>query len=105
MYLRTRVVMFSAALLAIPAAADTFFFSTGNPDGLIATLSRVASGAKIETETADDFVLSQNTRITQATFIGLLPAGTPVSSITEVEIELYRVFPNDSANPPSGMVL
>jgi hypothetical protein len=105
MYLRTCLVMFWAALLAIPAAAETFFFSTGNPDGRIATLSRVASGAKIETETADDFVLTQNTRITQATFVGLLPPGTPASAVTEVEIELYRVFPNDSANPPSGMVV
>ena len=105
MTLRTCVVMSLAALLTIPAAADTsFFFSTGNPDGRIATLSRVASGAKIETETADDFVLDQTTRITQATFIGLLPAGTPASSVTRVEIELYHVFPADSANPPSGNV-
>ena len=44
-----------------PATAGTipFFFSTGNPDGLIATLSRVASPGKLETETADDFVTTQ----------------------------------------------
>jgi hypothetical protein len=38
----------------VPAYAEAFFFSTGNPDGLIATLSRVASAGKLETETADD---------------------------------------------------
>jgi hypothetical protein len=101
---RACVVMSLAALLTIPSAADTFFFSTGNPDGLIATLSRVASSGKIETETADDFIVPGPTRITQATFIGLLPTGTPLSSVTKVEIELYHVFPTDSANPPSGNV-
>jgi len=43
-------------------------------------------------------------QITSATFTGLLPPGTPLSSITDIEIEIYRVFPLDSANPPSGKV-
>ena len=100
-----------ASLLALaflwpsPAAAGPFFFSTGNPDGLIATLSRPAGGGHIQTETADDFILSQQTRITSATFTGLIPLGIPLSSITQVEIEFYRVFPHDSVNPPSGNVL
>jgi len=89
---------------AHPALAAPLFFSTGNPDGLIGTLSRPASGATIQTETADDFVLSQPTRINSATFTGLIPTGTPVGSITQVEIEFYHVFPADSANPPSGHV-
>jgi hypothetical protein len=89
---------------AHPALAAPFFFSTGNPDGLIGTLSRPASGASIQTETADDFVLTQPTRITSATFTGLIPSGTPLSGITQVEIEFYHVFPADSANPPSGKV-
>src|SRR5579864_7210773 len=42
-------------LPATSAAADAFFFSIGNPDGKIATLSRTASSGKLETETADDF--------------------------------------------------
>src|SRR6266478_17069 len=82
--------------IAMPAAADTFFFSTGNPDGLIGTLSRQASVGKLETETADDFILTQQTLITQATFTGLLPSGAPLSDISNVEIEFYHVFPNDS---------
>ncbi len=81
---------------AHPALAGPFFFSTGSPDGLIGTLSRPASGATIQTETADDFILSQPTRINSATFTGLIPTGTPVGSITQVEIEFYHVFPADS---------
>jgi hypothetical protein len=93
-------------LLAPPAAADVFFsFSTGNPDGLIGTASRQASPGKLETETADDFVLTQPTSINQATFVGLLPLGAPLSNITNVEIEFYHVFPVDSTNPPSGKVI
>ena len=92
------------AMAPTPAWADPFEFSTGNPDGRIATLSRLASGGTIQTETADDFVLGQATQLTQATFIGLIPLGSPLSSVTQVEIEFYHVFPGDSANPPSGKV-
>jgi hypothetical protein len=93
----------NAVTLAVSAAPVTFF-STGNPDGLIGTLSRPPASGSLETETADDFVLSQPMLITGATFTGLLPSGAPLSSITDVEIEIYRVFPLDSANPPSGKV-
>ena len=91
------LVLSLVALLAVPAAANPFFFSTGNPDGKIATLARVGSLAGIQTETADDFLLTQSmTHITSATFVGLIPIGVPLSSISQVEIEFYRVFPNDS---------
>jgi len=87
----------SVALLTIPAAANTvFFFTTGKPDGQMATLSRVASTGKIQTETADDFILNQSTTLTQATFIGLIPTNSPLSSISQVEIEFYHVFRKDS---------
>jgi hypothetical protein len=87
------------------ARAGSFSFSTGNPDGKIGTLSRPGSAGKLETETADDFVLPQATRIDSATFTGLLPSGAPLSNATQVEIEFYHVFPLDSADPPSGNVL
>ena len=91
--------------LATPAQADPFFFSTGNPDGLIATLSRPASPGKLETETADDFVTTAPTVITSATFTGLLVGGATPANVNNVEIELYHVFPIDSTNPPDGRVL
>src|SRR6516162_1531137 len=84
--------------------AGPFFFSTGNPDGLIATLSRQASAGKLETETADDFVTTVGTAITNATFTGLLVGGATTANIKNVEIELYHVFPIDSVNPPDGRV-
>jgi len=83
--------------------AAPFSFTTGNPDGLLGALSRRASPGKLETETADDFTLRQTTVITQAKIIGLVPLGTPLENIKEVEIEVYHVFPSDSA-PPSGSV-
>ena len=92
-------------LLAPPAAADVFFFNSGAPDGLIATLSRTASAGKLETETADDFVTTVPTRITNATFIGLPVGGATPANVNDVEIELYPGFPIDSANPPDGRVL
>ena len=90
--------------LASPAKADPFLFNTGNPDGLIGTLSRPGAPGFPETETADDFILNQPTKIDQATFVGLLPTGAPLSSVLQIEIELYHVFPIDSTNPPSGNV-
>jgi hypothetical protein len=91
-------------LSSTPAAASVFFFSTGNPDGKIATLSRTASPGKLETETADDFVTTAPTDITNATFTGLIVGGATPADVSDVEIELYHVFPVDSANPPDGRV-
>jgi hypothetical protein len=94
-------------LAATPAAATPapFFFSTGTPDGLIATVSRQASAGKLETETADDILSPAHTVITNATFTGLLVGGATPANVTNVEIELYHVFPIDSTFPPDGRVV
>jgi hypothetical protein len=91
-------------LLAGSATADSVFFSTGNPDGLMAMASRPSSAGKLEIEAADDFVLTGQTSITGATFTGLLPTQGSLSDIADVRVEIYRVFPQDSFNPPSGHV-
>jgi hypothetical protein len=88
----------------MPAWAATFSFTTGNPDGLMGAASRRASPGKLETETADDFTLDQTTVIRRATIVGLVPSGTRPQDIKEVEVEVYHVFPLDSAMPPSGKV-
>jgi hypothetical protein len=88
---------------AAPVWADPFFFSTGNPDGLLGALSQPAASEKLETEAADDFILTETTSIAQATIAGLIPSGTPLANIGNVEVEVYHVFPTDSA-PPSGNV-
>ena len=54
------------------------------------------SGANQETESADDFVLGTHTFINSATVTGLLPAGVNLSDVSQVVVEIYRVFPNDS---------
>lgn len=93
----TAVGALALVLLVSQAPADPFSFSTGSPDGKMATLSRPSSPGKIQTETADDFIIASNiTLISQATFTGLVPSGTPPSSVQNVEIEIYHVFPNDS---------
>ena len=99
-------VLGSAILLACTsgAVAGPFFFSTGDPDGKMATLSRTASTGKLETETADDFVTTQSVRITSATFTGLFVGGATGVNVQNVEIELYHVFPVDSTNPPDNRV-
>ena len=81
---------------ALPAAATTFSFSTGDPDGRIATGSRPESAAKIEIETGDDFILGSSTAINSATFTGLLTGGATTADIGQVRVEIYRVFPKDS---------
>jgi hypothetical protein len=93
-YKLTVPALMSGLLLAGPATADPFFFSTGNPDGKIATASRPDSAGKFEIESADDFDLTATTAINSATFTGLLPTGTPLTDVGQVVVEIYEVFPN-----------
>lgn len=94
--------LFLAAMFfsAGAAAQETqVLVNTGNPDGKLGALSRRPSANKVETETADDFGLKQTTVITGATIVGLVFPATPLANIANVEVELYHVFPLDSANP------
>lgn len=77
------------------AHATPFFFSTDSPDG------RMGMGAIPGTQTADDFVVSYQTVISSAAFYGLIPLGEQVST---VRVDVFRTFPLDSVNPPSGHV-
>ena len=96
-------MMASILLIAQLATAATFSFTPGDPDGKVGASTRPASPGKIETETADDFVLQQTTIINKATIKGLLPTDTDLKKIKDVEVEVYHVFPLDSA-PFSGKV-
>jgi PEP-CTERM motif len=96
-------------------SADVLYFND-TPNNLMAAASRPDT-ASFEIESADDFVLTGTRLITNATFTGLFvpgTAGTP--SVSQVVIEIYRVFPNDSntvripnvptrANSPSDVAL
>jgi hypothetical protein len=89
-------IIFVAMATPLPAVADPFFFSTGNPDGNMATASRPENlgTGQFEIETGDDFGLTAQTSITSATFTGLLTGVTP--NIGQVVVEIYQVFPNGS---------
>jgi hypothetical protein len=75
-----------------------FFFSTNAPDGLIATIAEPANAhnSQVEFESADDFVLTTETKLASATFTGLLTGGATLGDVSNVSVEIYRVFPNDS---------
>jgi Putative Ig domain len=88
-------------LFPLAAAGSFVFISTGSPDGLIGMASRPASSGLLETEAADDFVLDSATALTEASFTGLVPE---TATVQQVKVEMYRVFPMDSVNPPAGSV-
>jgi hypothetical protein len=101
------VLGLASTLWAGPSAADSVLFSTNStPDGAMAMGSRPGVGGKVETEAADDFFTTSTVRINSATFTGLV-TGTN-STIGEVVVELYHVFPLDSnvgrtTGPPTFM--
>ncbi len=103
-YLFVAATATAAVWLATPAWADPFFFSTGTPDGRLGAFSQPASSVSLETETADDFILTETTSIAEATITGLVERETPLANISNVEVEIYHIFPKDSAQPPSGNV-
>jgi hypothetical protein len=77
---------------------SVFFFSTGLPDGKIATISEPASAhnSHVEYESADDFALNSETVLLHASFTGLLTGGATPKDVNNLVVEIYRVFPNDS---------
>ena len=109
--MKFRVNLLSAVItaagigLATSASAAPFFFTTGNPDGSLGALARSESPGKLETETADDFILDQPTVISGATITGLV-LRADVADIANVEVEVYHRFHEDPLDkfPPSGNV-
>jgi hypothetical protein len=77
---------------------SVFNFSTGLPDGRVATISEPASArtSQVEFESADDFALTTETLIQHASFTGLLTGGATPKDVSNLVIEIYRVFPFDS---------
>jgi hypothetical protein len=80
-----------------PGARATILYNNDTPNTSMAAASRPANGTNVEIEAADDFLLTQSARIDGATFTGLLPAGAALPTVTGVAVEIYRVFPLDSA--------
>ena len=68
------------------------------PNNLMGVATRPDVGGPFEIEAADDFFLSTKTAIDSASFVGLLlPDVTgAVPSVTDIVVEIYRIFPLDS---------
>jgi hypothetical protein len=95
---RTRSARRHCENLEVRLQQSAVFFSTGVPDGRIATIVEPANAhnSRVEYESADDFVLSSETKLNHASFTGLLTGGARPRDVKNVVIEIYRVFPNDS---------
>ncbi|HEY7068438.1 MAG TPA: hypothetical protein VII06_43725 [Chloroflexota bacterium] len=102
--LSAATLRFEAATASAASLPGGVILDTGAPDGRMAMASRPESAGKTEIEAADDFLLTAPTQISNASFVGLLPSGQSLSGIGDVVVEIYRVFPLDSTNPPSGNV-
>ena len=85
------------SLAAATAYGEVVVFDNLTPNDSMAVASRPASGSAFEIEAGDDFILGSHTSLTSASFIGLIvnPTGGP-TSISEINAEIYRVFPLDS---------
>ena len=70
-----------AARLGTSARCGDLFISTGDPGGLMAMATRPSGNGKIEIESADDFILTQRSAITNVTFTGLLTGGATAADI------------------------
>ncbi len=86
---------------AAPARSGDIMISTGDPDGKMAMATRPSGNGKIEIEAADDFILTQDSKINGISFTGLFSGRSTAADISQVVIEIYRVFPQDSGLPPS----
>jgi len=82
-------------LVGTPAFADVIYNNL-TPNNLMATAVRPDT-TPFEIEAGDDFFLATGARINSAAFTGLLVPGTGgTPAVSQVLIEIYRVFPNDS---------
>jgi hypothetical protein len=85
-------------LLALPSLAGTItLYNNLTPNNSMAMTSRPSNPFGVATESADDFVLGQHSSLTNASFIGIFVPGTVNNfSVSQVVVEIYRIFPQDS---------
>jgi hypothetical protein len=83
-----------STLLATPAFADVIYNNL-TPNNAMAIATRPGDAGSFEIEAADDFNLAGHTVINSASFVGLL-VGSTIPNISEIVVEMYRIFPLDS---------
>jgi hypothetical protein len=86
----------ASALFTMPAAGGTLYNNL-TPNNQMAIASRPDAGGASEIEAADDFLLGTHSAVNSASFVGLAVPGTSGNfSVSDVVIEMYRVFSLDS---------
>ena len=100
MHRLTLIVAASIGILfAIPAiSASPVVYNNLTPGNAMAIATRPGTISPFEIEAADDFVLGTHTAINGGSFTGLIVPGASglPASISQVAVEIYRVFPSDS---------
>lgn len=82
--------------LGAPVTGTTIYNNL-TPNSSMAMATRPGVAGQFEIESADDFVVTDTATVNSASFVGLFVPGTGGSpSISDVTIEMYRVFPLDS---------
>lgn len=89
-------VLGAGALFAMPASAGTLYNNL-TPNNQMAIATRPGSAGAFEIEAGDDFLLGANSIVNSASFVGLaVPGASGNFTISDVAVEIYRVFPLDS---------
>jgi hypothetical protein len=96
--IKVAALLFSVLSIGLSESASAdVIFNNNTPNNLMAAATRTDVGTPFEIETADDFVTTAQTSVNSATFTGLIvPGSSGTPSVSQVVIEIYRVFPNDS---------
>jgi hypothetical protein len=86
----------ASALFALPAMGSVVYNNL-TPNNQMAVASRPGTAGTSEIEAGDDFVLGSQTQIDKASFVGLaVPGAGGPFTISDIVVEVYRVFPLDS---------
>ena len=91
------VSAFGLTVLAAGPAMGAVIYNNLTPNNLMAIATRPDTPS-FEIEAGDDFVLGSRTSINGASFTGLFVPGPTggATSVSQVIVEIYRVFPLDS---------
>jgi hypothetical protein len=95
----TSIAAASAGMLFAIAdvGASPVVYNNLTPNSLMAIATRPDIPGAFEIEAADDFVLGTHTMINAASFTGLIvPGSSGTPDVSQVAVEIYRVFPTDS---------
>ncbi len=94
--MRKNLQIAALLLLGFGTCRADVIYNNLTPNNLIGMASRPSSAGGIEIEAADDFLLGSAATITSASFVGVFVPGTGIASLSQVTVEIYRVFPEDS---------